>query len=203
MKYSELQPILQNLTNTKITVTAMGQVIGVSSQNMNFKIKEGKKEVPENEIKMFEAFYGVSLSDVTFNSNQVNITYRPDVYLSAGYGIEVLDERKENISLDARLFITDRGNKIDPKNCEIVSISGNSMAPEYRHGDKVIIDKNDTELSDGQIFAFRYKNQCFVKEINLLPDKIKCISLNKEYDPFYIETDDIKVLGRILPRIRL
>ena len=78
------------------------------------------------------------------------------------------------------------------------------MSPEYRHGDRVIIDKGDTELADGHIFAFRYKGQCYVKEINLLGNKIKCISINKEYDPFYIdENEDFQVFGRIIPRIRL
>jgi phage repressor protein C with HTH and peptisase S24 domain len=88
--------------------------------------------------------------------------------------------------------------------CEVVMISGNSMSPEYRHGDRVIIDKGDTELADGHIFAFRYQGQCYVKEINLLGNRIKCISLNKEYDPFYInEDEDFLVFGRIIPRIRL
>jgi 3-hydroxymyristoyl/3-hydroxydecanoyl-(acyl carrier protein) dehydratase len=33
---------------------------------------------------------------------------------------------------------------------------------------------------------------------------IKCISVNKEYEPFFIERDvDFKVFGRIIPRIRL
>jgi phage repressor protein C with HTH and peptisase S24 domain len=144
-------------------------------------------------------------SGIHDNSNNiVNVTYRPDVSLSAGYGITVYEEKAETMLLDARLFVSEKGNKIDPQYCEVVKISGNSMFPEYKDGDRVVIDKNCTELIDGHIFAFRYNNQCFVKEINLLGKRIKCISLNKEYDPFYIEEGEpFTVFGRILPRIRL
>lgn len=137
-------------------------------------------------------------------SKTVKVCYRPDVSLSAGYGIEIYSESPDFVYVDARFFVTDKGTKINPKYCEVVKISGNSMYPEYRDGDRVIIDKNDLEFSDGHIYAFRYKNKCYVKEINLLGDKIKCISLNKEYDAFYIEeNEDFQILGRILPRIRL
>lgn len=137
-------------------------------------------------------------------SGTINLTYRPDVSLSAGYGIEVYNEAAQTFAIDSRLLTTERGNKINPKYCEIVAVAGNSMYPEYREGDRVIINKADTTLTDGQIYAIRYRGQCFVKEINLLPDKIKCISLNKEYDPFYInENEDFVVIGRIIPRIRL
>lgn len=137
-------------------------------------------------------------------SGTINLVYRPNVSLSAGYGVEVYDETVQTFAIDARLLITDRGCKINPKHCEIVSVAGNSMYPEYREGDRVIINKADTTLTDGQIYAIRYRGQCFVKEINLLPNKIKCISLNKEYDPFYIdENEDFMVIGRIIPRIRL
>jgi phage repressor protein C with HTH and peptisase S24 domain len=106
--------------------------------------------------------------------------------------------------IDSRLLAKESGRKLNYSMCEVVMISGNSMSPEYRHGDRVIIDKADTELADGHIFAFRYQGQCYVKEINLLGNRIKCISLNKEYDPFYInEDEDFLVFGRIIPRIRL
>lgn len=138
------------------------------------------------------------------NDNCISLNFYPEVYLSAGYGVTVIDEKPEKIVIDSRLLISDKGIKINPEMCEVVMVSGSSMAPEYRHGDRVIIDKGDTELADGHIFAFRYKGQCYVKEINLLGNKIKCISINKEYDPFYIdENEDFVVFGRIIPRIRL
>ena len=203
---------LQKVTNSKITQEELGKALGTGRANISLRIKNNS-ELTLPEIKKIEKYFGVNYTEIhllnsqeinKLNADTVQITYRPDVFLSAGYGVEVLDETKETMTLDARLLTTERGYRINPQHCEIVSVSGNSMAPEYRHGDKVIIDRGDTELVDGHIFAFRYNGQCYVKEINLLGDKIKCISLNKEYDPFYINKgEQFTVLGRIIPRIRL
>ena len=194
---------LQNLTKKKITYEQVAKILGLGSKQAAQNRVTRKQELKEWEIiALDDAFLNKKVNND--NQDTVQITYRPDVFLSAGYGVEVLDEAKETMTLDARLLTTERGCRINPQHCEIVSVSGNSMAPEYRHGDKVIIDRGDTELVDGHIFAFRYNGQCYVKEINLLGDKIKCISLNKEYDPFYIKQGEpFTVLGRIIPRIRL
>ena len=211
---------LQIETKSKITRKQIGDVLGMTQQSVKNRI-DRKTPLKDFEIlKLEEAFLKDNNPEKAMNTiksqlyeikstlreqnNIYTITYRPDVYLSAGYGVEVYNEDKETITIDARLLESDRGTKINPKNCEVVKVSGNSMFPEYRHGDRVIIDKSDTELIDGHIFAFKYKGQCFVKEINLIGDKIKCISLNKEYDPFYInQGEELTVFGRILPRIRL
>lgn len=220
---TDIQVYLQTVTNKKVTYTDIGNILGTGKANISLRAKN-KSTVTEKEIQLLEHAYNVDIktkspkeralenikklqeqSGIHDNSNNiVNVTYRPDVSLSAGYGITVYEEKPETISLDARLFVSEKGNKIDPQYCEVVKISGNSMFPEYKDGDRVVIDKNCTELIDGHIFAFRYNNQCFVKEINLLGKRIKCISLNKEYDPFYIEEGEpFTVFGRILPRIRL
>ena len=118
--------------------------------------------------------------------------------------MEVLDESSETIIIDSRFLMSERGMRVNPKNCKVVHVSGNSMFPEYQHGDRVIIDESDTNLTDGQIYAFRYDGQCYVKEINRAGNRIKCISINKDYEPFFIERDvDFQVFGRIMPRIRL
>ena len=203
MNINELFTTLQKL-NINLSNREIANLWGMDEASFSRKKKIGTA-IKQKNIEQIEQKYDICLTQSPKKMlNTVQITYRPDVFLSAGYGVEVLDEAKETMTLDARLLTTERGCRINPQHCEIVSVSGNSMAPEYRHGDKVIIDRGDTELVDGHIFAFRYNGQCYVKEINLLGDKIKCISLNKEYDPFYInQGEQFTVLGRIIPRIRL
>lgn len=204
MNINELFEALQ-AANINPSNRDIANLWGMDEASFSRKKKKGT-EIKQKNIEQIEQQYDICLTQPSNikSFDTVQITYRPDVFLSAGYGVEVLDETKETMTLDARLLTTERGCRINPQCCEIVSVSGNSMAPEYRHGDKVIIDRGDTELVDGHIFAFRYNGQCYVKEINLLGDKIKCISLNKEYDPFYIKQgEQFTVLGRIIPRIRL
>lgn len=220
MDFKELQSKLIGLTNRNISQTEIGNALGIKRSTTSTRFKT-KSQLKMSELEKVAAYFDVSidhlvLSDVLQNQTLpeddtideviggVNVSYRPDVYLSAGYGVEVFNEQATTMLLDESLFISDRGVKTDYRMCEIVRVSGNSMSPEYRHGDRVIIDKSCTTLSDGHIFAIRYKGECFIKEVNLLGNRIKCIPINKDYDPFYInEEEDFMVLGRILPRVRL
>lgn len=200
--FSRLQKLIKYMPRQK----ELAEKTGINQNTLSAKATRNSQWKDEEIQKLNEAYnidiYKEEVQDQI--NNCVPIIYRPDVYLSAGYGVDVLEERAQTMLIDACLLVSERGTKYNPEHCEVVRISGNSMAPEYRHGDRVIINKDDTELMDGHIFAFRYKNQCYVKEINLMGDRVKCISLNKDYDPFYIEqNEDFKVFGRILPRIRL
>lgn len=202
MKYSKVLTRLQNLIGTVPTQAELCKITGIKQSAMSNRANRDS-DFSQDEIERINNYYQININK-TIQNNCIPIIYRPDVYLSAGYGVDVLEERAQTMLIDACLLVSERGTKYNPEHCEVVRISGNSMAPEYRHGDRVIINKDDTELMDGHIFAFRYKNQCYVKEINLMGDRVKCISLNKDYDPFYIEqNEDFKVFGRILPRIRL
>lgn len=203
----ELQETLQNLTGQKkISFTDIGNALGTGRSNISLRAKN-KSLLNDKELKRIEQYFNVDIlhiNQTTGIDNIVTIAYYPDVYLSAGYGVEVVDERSETVVIDSQFLMSERGLSIKPKNCKMVRISGNSMFPEYHHGDRVIIDESDKNLTDGQIYAFRYDGQCYVKEINRAGNKIKCISVNKDYEPFFIERDiDFQVFGRILPRIRL
>lgn len=217
MNFEELQDALQNLTNSKVPYSKIADALNIKTSTVSTRKGNGS-ELRFNELKKIEKYFNVILTDSTCQSIKIieeleqnrikselaTIEYFPDVYLSAGYGVEVLDEYSESIVIDSQFLTSERGMRVNPKNCKMVRVSGNSMFPEYHHGDRVIIDESDKNLTDGQIYAFRYDGQCYVKEINRAGNKIKCISVNKEYEPFFIERDiDFKVFGRILPRIRL
>lgn len=216
MNIIELQDKLEK-QNINLSARDICEIWGMNEQNFSRKKKQGTA-IKHKNIAQLEKELNISLTDADKKAIQVieevernkvkntfaTIEYFPDVYLSAGYGVEVLDEYSESIVIDSQFLTSERGMRVNPKNCKMVRVSGNSMFPEYHHGDRVIIDESDQNLTDGQIYAFRYDGQCYVKEINRAGNKIKCISVNKEYEPFFIERDvDFKVFGRILPRIRL
>ena len=205
MRYSEIVSTLQKLTNRKIKQADLVRATGAARATMSYR--ESRDSIfPYEDVLKIEQYFNVALSNDSpcSTSEGVNVIYRPNVYLSAGYGIEVYNEKPETILLDKKLFVTDRGIKINPANCEIVTVSGNSMSPEYKHGDRVIIDHSVTTFTDGHIFAFRYNGECFMKEVCVIGKRIKCIPLNKEYEPFFIEPEEeVTIFGRILPRIRL
>lgn len=218
MKFNKAFQTLQNLSNAPVRPVDIATALGVSRSTVNYKSKNNV-DLTENELCKMEKFFKVSLLNVPkeyqdafkiLNESEksmpeiIKIEYYPNVYLSAGYGVEVYDENYELVIIDERFLTSEKGMRINPKNCKMVKVSGNSMSPDYIHGDRVIIDESDHNLTDGQIYAFRYDGQCYMKEINRAGNKVKCISVNKDYESFYIERDvDFKVFGRILPRIRL
>ena len=230
MKYKEVLDRLRNLINTDITQAELCSILDVNQSTMSNRSNRNS-DFPLDEIEKLNNFFNVNLftntlqilnQDEAFLTNSATFTQKPtnvnnqqqfefatiqyfsEVYLSAGYGVEVYDETSQTVVIDSQFLISSKGLRINPKYCKMVRVCGNSMYPEYHHGDRVIIDESDKYLTDGQIYAFRYDGQCYVKEINRAGNKIKCISVNKDYEPFFIERDiDFQVFGRILPRVRL
>ena len=114
--------------------------------------------------------------------------------------IPFLDNNKDFLYVDKRCFKNTNLN-----HCKIYEVTGNSMSPVYNDKDKVIVDSSMKSFIDGHIFLFKYNNNLFMRLINVSPDKIKCISLNKEFDTFYLDStvESMTVIGLIIPRIRL
>lgn len=197
--FPELITELENDTKTTVSVQDIANILGVGRSSVYNRIQRNSPVKNGEYVKIKEHFSNpINDSDSDF----VAVLYRPDVKLSAGYGVMNVDEKAEFMLLDNKLF--QQRTQINPKNCEIVTVSGNSMAPEYIDGDRVILDKSYTEFLDGQIFAFRLNGECYIKEIAKTPHKVKCLPLNKDYDSFYIEeNDDVQIFGRIVPRVRL
>jgi len=205
MRYNDFIEKLQRLTGRNITVDEIAPFSDIGRIALE-KVAKNNGFLSDTDIENIERAFEVRIKDWGYKegSSAIRLKYYPDVYLSAGFGVEVQDEHFEMTVIDERFLTSERGMRVRPEYCEIVRVSGQSMYPEYQHGDRVIIDKNDKNLTDGQIYAIRYEGQCYIKEINRAGRKIKCISINKEYEPFFIEPDvDFEVFGRILPRIRL
>lgn len=76
-----------------------------------------------------------------------------------------------------------------------ISISGDSMSPEYTSGTKVLVKKiNDKAFIDwGRTYVLDTCNGVVVK--NIYPsensDYVKCVSVNPNYPPFEIQKSDI------------
>lgn len=89
----------------------------------------------------------------------------------------------------------------------ILPIRGDSMVDVLYDGDRVIIDLDDTDVSQGGIFAVLDDNgSVIVKQVELLrgaePGRVICKSRNAHYEPFELRlTDAVKILGRVAARI--
>jgi phage repressor protein C with HTH and peptisase S24 domain len=118
--------------------------------------------------------------------------------LSAGSGSFEVEQNVEGYYSFQRQWLSRKGN---PRNMVLMDVSGNSMEPEIRDGDTVLIDLSRTEILAGAIYAIGVDDTVMVKRIEKLPDKLVLISENQHYDPVYLQGDDIKnvrILGKVI-----
>jgi phage repressor protein C with HTH and peptisase S24 domain len=81
-----------------------------------------------------------------------------------------------------------------------LKIAGDSMAPLYREGDRVIIDQTATEVRKGDRVVVRTSDgQTVAKEIGAMDARtVTLASINPAYEPRMVDRKDIVWMARIL-----
>jgi len=118
--------------------------------------------------------------------------------LSAGDGSFDVDQKIAEYYSFQKLWLRKKGN---PKNMVLMDIVGNSMEPELKDGDTVLVDRSKSEILAGAIYAIGVEDTVLIKRVEKLPDKLVLISDNEKYSPTYISGDDInrvRILGKII-----
>jgi phage repressor protein C with HTH and peptisase S24 domain len=89
----------------------------------------------------------------------------------------------------------------------ILSVRGDSMNDALFDGDRAIINLDDTDVSQGGIFALLDDNSSvIIKQVELVrskgPKRIKCTSRNPVYEPFELDLDhNVRIIGRVASKI--
>lgn len=85
-----------------------------------------------------------------------------------------------------------------------MTVSGDSMFPEYPSGAKILIKKiNERAFIDwGKTYVLDTCNGSVIKRIfpsdTKDPNRVKCVSINPEYPPFEVNLDDVHGVYRVL-----
>lgn len=83
----------------------------------------------------------------------------------------------------------------------LMDVFGNSMTPEIKDGDTVLIDQSQNDIIAGAIYAVGIEDTIMVKRIEKHPRKLVLISDNKEYAPIYLagaEINNVRIIGKVL-----
>lgn len=98
-----------------------------------------------------------------------------------------------------KTFLQERG---DPDQMLLIRISGESMEPEIRDGDIVLIDRGAQDLLPGKLYAVGFDEAIYVKRVDMLPGKTLLKSVHPAYPPVVLETaTDINTYVSILGKI--
>jgi hypothetical protein len=96
---------------------------------------------------------------------------------------------------------------LQPGRVHILPVRGDSMVDSLFDGDRVIVDLNDTDISQGGIFALLDDiGSLIIKQVEPVrgtePRRIRCKSKNPSYEPFELTLmEPVRIIGRVASKI--
>jgi phage repressor protein C with HTH and peptisase S24 domain len=94
--------------------------------------------------------------------------------------------------------------KGNPENMVLMRVTGDSMEPEIRHGDMVLIDRGESQIYGHALYAVGVNDEIYIKEVETLPgQRLVLRSLNSRYSPIEVDlrgdlADSVRIIGRVL-----
>jgi phage repressor protein C with HTH and peptisase S24 domain len=93
--------------------------------------------------------------------------------------------------------------KGDPSKMILMDVSGDSMAPEIKDGDTVLVDQSQTNIYIGKIYAVSIGQEITVKYVERAPDKIILRSANRTWDDIHVDIrgdleEAVHIVGRVI-----
>ena len=83
----------------------------------------------------------------------------------------------------------------------LMDIFGNSMEPEMKDGDTILIDESQKDILAGAIYAVGVDDTIMVKRVEKHPNKLVLLSDNKDYEPIFLQGNDIssvRLIGKVI-----
>ena len=118
--------------------------------------------------------------------------------LSAGGGSFEVGSEIEGYYAFRKDWLATKGNQ---KKMVLMDIFGNSMEPEIKDGDTILIDESQKDILAGAIYAVGIDDTIMVKRVEKHPNKLVLLSGNKDYTPIYLqgdEIDSVRMIGKVI-----
>ena len=94
--------------------------------------------------------------------------------------------------------------KGNPDKMVLMKVCGNSMEPDIRHGDMVLIDQSKNQIYGHAIYAMGINEEIYIKQVETFPGgQLVLRSLNPDYEPIHVDlhgdlADTVRVIGRVI-----
>ena len=83
----------------------------------------------------------------------------------------------------------------------LMDIFGNSMAPELKDGDTVLVDESQKAVIAGALYAVGIEDTVMVKRLEKHPKNLVLQSDNKDYAPIFLQGEDMnmaRIIGKVV-----
>ena len=136
----------------------------------------------------------------TETSQDVDFTAVPKVAarLSAGNGSFEADEHVTDYLSFQHSWLSRKGSANDMVAMEVF---GQSMEPVIKEGDTVLIDQSQKAIIAGAIYAVGVEDTVLVKRLEKHPNRLVLCSDNKDYEPIFLEKEEIdtvRIIGKVI-----
>jgi len=118
--------------------------------------------------------------------------------LSAGGGSFEVGSEVEGYYAFRKDWLTTKGSQ---NKMVLMDIFGNSMEPEMKDGDTILIDESQKDILAGAIYAVGIDDTIMVKRVEKHPNKLVLLSDNKDYSPIYLqgnEINSVRIIGKVI-----
>jgi phage repressor protein C with HTH and peptisase S24 domain len=118
--------------------------------------------------------------------------------LSAGGGSFEVGSEVEGYYAFRKDWLTTKGNQ---NKMVLMDIFGNSMEPEMKDGDTILIDESQKDILAGAIYAVGIEDTIMVKRVEKHPNKLVLLSDNRDYSPIYLqgnEINSVRIIGKVI-----
>ena len=88
----------------------------------------------------------------------------------------------------------------DPKTLRILRVRGDSMEPEMREGDRLLVDTARRLPATGELFVLFDGTGLVVKRVEMVPgdERLRLLSANPAYGPYTALGEEVHVVGKVV-----
>lgn len=180
-------------------LVAIAKVLGVTPKYLQF----GEGKAPEHATDHINSPIIEWSTPDDLPPDQYVIVPRYDLRVAAGNGHVVYDE----LELDqGKAYRTEyiRAEGFYARHLLCLRAIGDSMEPSIKSGDTLLIDRNQNQVQDRNVYVLRYGDEIRVKRLYRRPDGgLRIVSDNPLYPEEIVTAADmhhIEIIGRVVER---
>ena len=121
--------------------------------------------------------------------------------LAAGSGSLETGGEVQNFFAFRQDWLQSKGN---PAKMVLMKVLGDSMEPDIRHGDMVLVNQGQTNIFGHAIYAVGVEEEIYIKQVETRPGGTLILrSQNPRYDPIEVNlrgdlADAVRIIGRVI-----
>jgi phage repressor protein C with HTH and peptisase S24 domain len=167
-------------------LTELARALGVTPHWLQFGTGEkyaGSDKETSNDTEPFADYVEVHESAIVCtkgNSYRIEVKHEIGVYLKSWFA----------------------ARNINPDRCIRVMVDGDSMQPLLYHGDTVLINLDDTRITDGGVYGLKIDDGFYIRRLaNIAGLGIKVLPLNPAYEVSTLDNERFKNRVQIIGRV--